>query len=181
MPVTLSRALRTAAPIAAAALLAACSTMGGDPTPAATARLAPTQGSSVAGTVSFWRDGDAVRVKARVTGLKPGAEHGFHIHEKGDCSAPDGMSAGGHFNPAGQPHGDHAAGPHHAGDMPNLKADASGTAVADVTLKGLGIGSGAADIVGKGVIVHANPDDYRTQPTGNAGGRLACGVVMAAG
>lgn len=181
MRVTVSAALRGLVPLSAAALLAACAAPGGRDAPAASARLAPTQGSTVAGTVSFYRDGDAVRVVARVTGLKPNAEHGFHIHEKGDCSAPDGMSAGGHFNPAGQPHGDHAAGPHHAGDMPNLKADASGNAEARVTLKGLGIGSGAADIVGKGVIVHANPDDYRTQPTGNAGGRLACGVVTAAG
>lgn len=163
----------------AAVLLSACAGHGRGG-PSAEAKLTPTQGTTTTGTVVFVQKGSDIEVTAHVAGLTPGA-HGFHIHEKGDCSAPDGMSAGGHFNPAGQPHGDHAAGPHHAGDMPNLKADASGTAVADVTLKGLGIGSGAADIVGKGVIVHANPDDYRTQPTGNAGGRLACGVVMAAG
>ena len=89
-------------------------------------------------------------------------EHGFHVHEKGDCSSGDGMSAGGHFNPAGKPHGAHGAAEHHAGDMPNLKADAYGNADAHASSStGITIGSGAADIVGKGLIVHRDPDDYK--------------------
>jgi Cu-Zn family superoxide dismutase len=117
-----------------------------------------------------------VKVSANVSGLKPGAQHGFHVHEKGDCSSGDGMSAGGHFNPAGKPHGPQS-GDHHAGDMPNLVADASGNASASFTIHGVSIGSGAADIVGKGLIVHRDPDDYKSQPVGNAGPRLACAVI----
>jgi Cu-Zn family superoxide dismutase len=143
---------------------------------AATATLQPTKGNTAAGTVSFDPQGDGVQVQARITGLKPNSEHGFHIHEKGDCSAPDGTSTGGHFNPHGAPHGPQDAA-HHAGDMPALKADANGVAEARFVLKGVSVGSGAADIVGRGVIVHAKPDDYKTQPTGDAGGRIACGVV----
>ena len=144
---------------------------------AAMATLAPTQGNAVRGTVTFQPDGDAISVHARVSGLRPNAEHGFHVHEKGDCGSPDGNSAGGHFNPASAPHGPQE-GPHHAGDMPSLKSDANGNAEARFKVTGLTVGSGAADVVGRAVIVHANPDDYRTQPTGNAGARLACGVVV---
>jgi superoxide dismutase, Cu-Zn family len=142
----------------------------------ATATLQPTAGNSTAGTVTFTQKGSQVAVQARVTGLKPNAEHGFHLHEKGDCSSPDGNSAGGHFNPDGKPHGPQDA-PHHAGDMPALKADGSGAAEAKFMLSGVSVGSGAGDVVGKGLIVHAQPDDYKTQPTGNAGARLACGVL----
>lgn len=176
------------AALAAAAALAGCA--GGMPgmhgmhgmhgNPVATAQLAPTQGSTTTGTVQFFREGEHVMAVARVSGLKPGSEHGFHVHEKGDCSASDATSAGGHFNPEGHPHGARGSGgAHHAGDMPNLKADAAGEAELRVHLPGLGIGSGPADILGKAVIVHANADDYRSQPTGNAGARLACGVITA--
>jgi Cu-Zn family superoxide dismutase len=113
-----------------------------------------------------------------VQGLVPGREHGFHIHEAGDCSSPDGMSAKGHFNPFGKPHGHPASGERHAGDMPALKADKSGRAKVDVELDIITVAPGPASVVGRGVIVHADPDDYRTQPTGNAGARLACGVVQ---
>ncbi|MEF7617292.1 superoxide dismutase family protein [Aquincola sp. MAHUQ-54] len=167
----------SAAAVCAAVLMSACAMPGGSK-PAATAKLAPTQGNTTAGTVDFYKDGEHVVVQARITGLKPGSEHGFHVHEKGDCSSPDGMSAGGHFNPSGQPHGGEG-GARHAGDMPNLKADAAGQADVRLHLMGVTIGSGAADIVGKAVIVHANPDDYRSQPAGNAGPRLACGVIAA--
>jgi Cu-Zn family superoxide dismutase len=142
----------------------------------AVATLSPTQGRTASGTVTFTSVDGGVTVHARVTGLKPNAEHGFHVHEKGDCSSADATSAGGHFNPASAPHGPQDA-PHHAGDMPALKADAGGVAEARFRLSGVSIGSGAADIVGRGVIVHADPDDYRTQPTGNAGARIACGVI----
>jgi len=147
--------------------------------PRAIANLQPTRGNTAAGTVRFVQQGGEVVVTARVTGLKPGQEHGFHIHEKGDCSSGDGLSAGGHFNPTGQRHGPmHAE--HHLGDFPALKADATGTAEATFQAPGLTIGSEATDIVGKGLIVHADPDDYKTQPTGNAGARLACAVITKA-
>jgi Cu-Zn family superoxide dismutase len=142
----------------------------------ATATLAPTAGNNVKGTVTFTQKGDKVAVDAKVSGLKPGA-HGFHVHEKGDCSAPDGMSAGGHFNPTGKPHGDPNAPDHHAGDMQMLQADASGNATLSVELGVITVGSGATDVVGKSIIVHADPDDFKTQPTGNSGARVACGVI----
>lgn len=145
----------------------------------ATAALSPTQGNQVAGEVSFNVVDGAVRVTGTVTGLKPNSEHGFHIHEFGDCSAPDGSSAGGHFNPAKADHGQVGADPHHGGDMPNLKADAEGKATIDAAVSNnVNIGKGDGfDILNHAVIVHADPDDYKTQPTGNAGGRLACGVI----
>jgi Cu-Zn family superoxide dismutase len=165
---------------AAALWLAACGAMPGmGGGPAAVAELQPTRGNSAAGSVRFTQQGDGVRVVADVTGLKPGQEHGFHIHEKGDCSSGDGLSTGGHFNPAGKPHGPQD-GEHHAGDMPALAADSTGHAKANFTLHGVSIGSGPNDIVGKGLIVHTSPDDYRTQPTGNAGARIACGVIAKA-
>lgn len=149
--------------------------------PAASARvvLAPLQDSGVAGELNFDVADGGVRIFGTVTGLPAGGQHGFHVHETGDCSAPDGSSAGGHFNPAGAPHGDrHGDGPHHAGDMPNLDVAADGSAAVDQVLAGLEIASaGANDIVGRAVIVHAQADDYATQPTGNAGGRIACGVI----
>ena len=163
-------------PLAIATLASAgCSTISLSG-PVATAELKPTAGSSTAGTVRFEQSGSKVIVTAEVRGLKPGVEHGFHIHEKGDCSSGDGMSTGGHFNPGGKPHGPQS-GEHHAGDMPALKADAAGNVDTSFSVKGLTIGSGANDIVGHGLIVHAAPDDYTTQPTGNAGARMACAVI----
>jgi len=144
--------------------------------PMAVAKLEATRGNATTGAVTFQQQGDHVMVHAKVEGLKPGQEHGFHIHEKGDCSSGDGMSTGGHFNPGAKPHGPPDA-EHHAGDMPSLKGDAQGRADVKFRLTSVSIGSGAADIVGKGLIVHAMPDDYRTQPTGNAGARLACAVI----
>ena len=142
----------------------------------AAATLAPTAGNTAAGSVTFTQNGDKVTVSAKLTGLTPGG-HGFHVHEKGDCSASDGTSAGGHFNPTGKPHGDPAAPDHHAGDMPMLQADASGNATLTTDLAGVTIGSGTTDIIGKSVIVHKDADDYKTQPTGNSGARVACGVI----
>lgn len=147
----------------------------------ATATLEPTRGNETAGTVSFVQRGDRVFVNAVVSGLKPNLEHGFHVHDKGDCSSGDGMSAGGHFNPDGVPHG-HAqpADTGHAGDMPNLKADASGNAKAEFELTKMTVAEGKFSIVGRGLIVHRDPDDYKSQPTGNAGARLACSVIKGA-
>ncbi len=158
-----------------AALLSACaSTPGG---PRATAQLQPTTGNTTSGSVSFVQKGNKVLVSGEIRGLKPNAEHGFHVHEKGDCSSGDGMSAGGHFNPTGAPHGSHGMGMHHTGDLPSLKADAGGVARFNFESGSLAVGSGVTDIVGKGLIVHRDPDDYKTQPTGNAGPRLACAVI----
>jgi len=100
------------------------------------------------------------------------------VHEKGDCSSGDGMSAGGHFNPTGQPHANHAAAMHHAGDLPSLKADAAGMASFSFESPTIAVGSGVTDVVAKGLIVHRDPDDYTTQPTGNSGPRLACAVIQ---
>jgi len=103
---------------------------------------------------------------------------GFHIHERGDCSAVDASSAGNHFNPSGAAHGRAGTGKHHLGDMDNLRADAQGRANVDIHLKGVTLGGGAAtDIAGRALVVHANADDYRSQPAGNAGVRIACGVI----
>lgn len=140
------------------------------------ADLAPTTGNNAKGSVSFEQKGDKVLVDARVSGLPPG-KHGFHIHEQGDCGSGDGMSAGGHFNPTAKPHGNPDAPDHHAGDMPALAADAAGNAALRAELAPMSVGSGVTDIVGKAVIVHKDGDDYATQPTGNAGARVACGVI----
>ena len=147
--------------------------------PSATAKLEPTRGNVTAGTVNFVQAGDVVKVSGTISGLKPGAEHGLHVHEKGDCSSGDGMSTGGHFNPGGKPHGSHGVGEHHAGDLPSLKADASGKASFSFESRTIRVGSTANDIVGRGLIVHRDPDDYKTQPTGNAGPRVACAVITA--
>lgn len=166
----------TPALVVAALLAAGCATTAGT-APSAVAKLEPTTGNTARGTVTFTQKGGKVVVDAKVAGLAPGS-HGFHIHEKGDCSSGDGLSAGGHFNPDGKPHGPQGA-PHHGGDMPSLKADASGQAKASFVLEGVTVTAGPASIVGRGLIVHKDPDDYRTQPTGNAGARVACAVIQA--
>jgi Cu-Zn family superoxide dismutase len=159
------------------AALAGCGAMAGMGGPSAVAELQPTRGHGTSGTVRFTQQADGVLVVAKVSGLSPGQQHGFHIHEKGDCSSGDGMSTGGHFNPGGQPHGPQDAA-HHAGDLPALMADSTGSVDASFSVKGLTIGAGPNDIVGRGLIVHTAPDDYRTQPTGNAGARIACAVIV---
>jgi Cu-Zn family superoxide dismutase len=143
----------------------------------AVAKLLPTEGSQVSGTVTFLGRNGEVEVTADLEGLKPG-RHGFHIHEHGDCSAADATSAGGHFNPAGAPHGAPAdpAERRHVGDLGNVEADADGRAHLEMVDTVIAL-EGENGIVGKAVIVHAQPDDLTTQPTGNAGPRLACGVI----
>jgi Cu-Zn family superoxide dismutase len=140
--------------------------------------LAATTGNSVTGTVQFTQSGTKVLVAGEVQGLKPNAVHGFHVHEKGDCSSGDGVSAGGHFNPASKPHGAYDHSEHHAGDLPSLVADASGKAKFSFETDALSVGAGAADVVGRGLIVHRDPDDFKTQPTGNSGPRLACAPIL---
>lgn len=173
--------LSTVLALVSIAALSACSQMPSDPNAKgaeASTQLQPTQGSSVQGQVQFSTQKDgSVRVRGTVQGLSPNSEHGFHVHEKGDCSAPDGTSAGGHFNPGNTGHGHMGAG--HAGDLYSLKADANGTANFDYSTRTLTVGYGATNVVGRGIIVHKDADDFVTQPTGNAGARLACGVVAA--
>ena len=145
----------------------------------ATAKLEPTRGNTTSGTVTFAQTGDGVQVSGEIRGLKPNAEHGFHVHEKGDCSSGDGMSTGGHYNPGGKPHGAHGSGEHHTGDLPSLKADKYGVAAFSFLSRSITLAGPTNDIIGKGLIVHRDPDDYKTQPTGNAGPRLACAVITA--
>jgi Cu-Zn family superoxide dismutase len=165
--------------LVAAALATGCASMGGGGPTSAVAYLEPTKGNMAAGRIAFVQQGDKVVISGAVTGLKKDAEHGFHVHEKGDCSSGDGMSAGGHFNPGGKPHGHHGSAERHVGDMPNLKADAYGNATVSSESTLMSVGSGGPnDIVGKGLIVHKDPDDYKTQPTGNAGARVACAVIQ---
>ena len=161
---------------AAAFLLGACASMPDEPL-RATAQLQPTKGSKTFGEATFEEVDGKVHVVIFVQGLKPGMEHGLHIHEVGDCSSGDGMSTKGHFNPYGKPHGNPGSSERHAGDLPALKAGNDGRAKVDVMVDVITVPPGPASIVGRAVIVHADPDDYRTQPTGNAGARLACGVI----
>ncbi|MEO8844634.1 MAG: superoxide dismutase family protein [Kofleriaceae bacterium] len=131
---------------------------------------------TVKGTVEFKETDNGIEVTANIEGLKKGV-HGFHIHEKGDCSAPDAKSAGGHFNPGNHKHGGPEAAEHHEGDLGNITAEKDGHGTATLTIKGVTLGEGDTSIVGKGFIIHAKADDLKSQPVGNAGDRVACGVI----
>ena len=145
------------------------------PPETAIAQVNPTQGNEVTGQVKFTRHENDTLVEVSLTHLSP-VPHGFHVHEKGDCSAPDGLSAGGHFNPDGLPHGG-LDGPHHIGDLGNVVAGNDGTVNLNVHVKGLRL-SGDQGIIGRAVIVHASADDLKTQPTGGSGKRVACGMIV---
>jgi Cu-Zn family superoxide dismutase len=173
-PVHLRRVAALTAALTCAAITAACATQGKPSV--AVALLKPASASQVSGEARLTQEGDHVVVHARVSGLAPNSEHGFHVHEKGDCSAPDASSAGGHLNPDAKPHGA-PTGEHHRGDLPSLKADAGGVAETNFEVKGSLLGSGATDLIGKALVVHADPDDYMSQPAGNSGARIACGVI----
>lgn len=151
-------------------------TKGGN---AAEATLEARSGSVTTGTVALRERGDTVVARVQLRGLAPNSQHGFHVHEKGDCSAPDAASAGPHFDPGGQPHGKPGSGAHHAGDLQNLQADGAGNVNTEVQLEGLTLAPGANSIVGRSLVVHRDPDDYVSQPTGNSGPRIACGVIVA--
>lgn len=143
----------------------------------AIAVLHPTEGSKVSGVLRFEPvAGGKVHVTGTVEGLAPNAKQAVHIHEFGDCSAPDGTSAGGHYNPGHHKHALPTQTERHAGDLGNLTANAAGVATLDLTVDNITIGGPTNAIVGRGVIVHAKPDDGG-QPTGNAGARVACGVI----
>jgi len=137
--------------------------------------LHPTEGNGVNGKVVFTGTGEGVTVAAEVKGLAPG-KHGFHIHDFGDCSAPDGTSAGGHFNPENTDHGGPEDKVRHVGDLGNLEADAQGNAYYERGDSYIAL-SGPHSIIGRSVIIHAGFDDLKSQPTGAAGGRVACGVI----
>jgi superoxide dismutase, Cu-Zn family len=171
-----SSILRLVCGVAVSAAVASISaTASAGDTTKAVAVLHPASNSNVSGTVTFTAAGDSVKVVADITGLTPG-KHGFHIHEFGDCSAPDATSAGGHFNPTKHQHGAPDATDRHAGDLGNIEADVSGKAHLEITDKVMKL-NGDESIVGHAVIVHEKVDDLKTQPTGNAGGRVACGVI----
>jgi superoxide dismutase, Cu-Zn family len=142
----------------------------------AIALLHPTEGNKVAGTVTFTEEADGVRVQADITGLTPG-KHGFHVHEFGDCSAPDLASAGGHFNPMSKPHAGPDAAERHVGDMGNVEADASGAAKLDYVDHEISLTNDQRSVIGRSVIVHAKADDLKSQPAGDSGARIACGVI----
>jgi Cu-Zn family superoxide dismutase len=163
---------------AAMALLAACAAMP-PAAPKAMAVLEAKSGSSVTGRVDLTEKAGQVRAHVELAGLPPNSEHGFHVHEKGDCSAPDGASAGGHFNPGSTAHGRAGVPPHHAGDLPSITADAHGNVRADLVLEGMTLSAGPSSIVGRAFVVHRDRDDFTSQPAGNSGPRIACGVIVA--
>lgn len=141
----------------------------------ATAVIYPTKGNTCSGTVTFSQEKDGLHIEAHISGLTPG-EHGFHIHEFGNCACDDAVCAGDHFNPTNSPHGSPTAEKRHVGDLGNLVADQDGIAHYAYTDNRCTL-NGPHSIIGRGVIIHAQRDDYVTQPTGNAGARVGCGVV----
>lgn len=161
------------------AAVAACGSVNSalqrDPT--AIALLAPTEGNTASGVVEFRQDGDTMHIHLRIEGLSPNASHGLHIHEKGDCRAPDASSAGGHFNPTGNRHGGPDSEFRHAGDLGNVTADANGAVEMKMEVTGINLGTGEKSIIGRAVIVHAKEDDLISQPSGDAGPRIACGLI----
>lgn len=192
----MNRILQLIAPALAVALVAGCESdqndhgtdakrMATDGQKVAVAKVSPSRAATTqpswgkaTGTVTFTAHEDGkVKVAIDLQGVPAGA-HGFHIHENGDLSADDLTSAGGHFNPDKHPHAGPDAAKRHAGDLGNVEADKSGKVKKEMTTSGISIGSGAAnDIVGKAVILHAKADDLKSQPTGDAGGRIAGGLI----
>jgi Cu-Zn family superoxide dismutase len=137
-------------------------------------------GSTVKGSLTLTNEGTAVSIRGEITGHAPGKDHGFHVHAVGNCSLPDFASAGDHFNPTKDPHGGPNSAARHMGDMQNARADDNGRAMIDITVKGATLGdkdAGPGGILGKSLVVHAMPDDYKTQPSGGSGARVACGVI----
>jgi Cu-Zn family superoxide dismutase len=142
----------------------------------AVAVLHATSGQHCHGIVHFVQEGDSVKVVADIEGLGPNQRHAFHIHQYGDCSAPDATSAGSHYNPEGHQHGLPSTENRHAGDLGNVESDGEGKAHYELTVDNISIAGSKNPIIGRAVIVHAKIDDA-SQPAGNAGGRIACGVI----
>ncbi len=137
-------------------------------------------GKSVKGDLTLTGEGSSVSIRGDITGLVPGQEHGFHVHEFGKCSPPDFKSAGEHFNPTKDPHGGPGSAARHLGDIPNIRADDTGRATFEITVQGVTLvdkDGAPTEILGKALVVHAMPDDYNTQPSGGSGDRIACGVI----
>lgn len=170
----------TLAAIAAATLLAGCSSPYNNAHPQASADIAPTGAISpnpTAGKVKLTALSHGVLISGEISGLVPNSIHGFHIHETGDCSR-NGDAAGGHFNPTGAAHGRYGAQGTHAGELPSLQADANGVARFNVTTHTVSLTEGAPDsILGRALVVHRDPDDFITQPAGNSGPRIGCAVI----
>ena len=146
----------------------------------AQATLQAKSGSNVSGSVTLNQTDSGLRIKADVSGLTPNTEHGFHIHAGDKCNTPDASSAGPHFNPTDKPHGEPESIHSHAGDLPNLKANDQGVATLTTVSPTVSLISGQANnVMGRTVVVHADPDDHHSQPAGNAGARVACGVIVA--
>jgi len=144
------------------------------------ATLTAAAGSSVQGGFTLVNQGSGISIRGEITGLEPGKEHGFHVHEVGECALPNFESAGGHFNPTEDPHGGPESSARHLGDLPNAKADENGRALIDVNVDGVTLvdrDGAPTEIMGKAIVVHAMPDDYETQPSGGSGARIACGVI----
>ena len=142
----------------------------------AVAVLHPSGGSKVSGTVTFTEEADGVQVRAEITGLTPG-NHGFHVHEFGDCSAADASSAGAHFNPTHKPHAGPDTPERHVGDMGNVQADASGKAKLEYVDHQISLTNDERSVIGRSVVVHEKADDLKSQPSGDSGARIACGVI----
>lgn len=161
-------------------MLSGCATMQAG-SPQATAELKNAKGEAV-GSASFWEDANGVRVAAQVRGISTG-RHGIHVHAVGKCDPPEFTTAGGHFNPGGKKHGLKTPVGPHAGDLPNLEVGADGTGRLEYANRRVTLGSGPTslfDADGSALVLHANPDDDTTDPTGNSGGRIACGVITKA-
>jgi Cu-Zn family superoxide dismutase len=176
--------LRSSLLIFTAAALAACSSSPDDnntsivsratsnPDASATARLRAAPGSRVDGQVRFLQYGNTLIVRASLIGLPANRELGIHIHENGNCAAP-----GGHFNPKGTPHGRFGRGEHHAGDLPNIRADGEGTEFYVYETSALTVTPGPTSVAGRSVVITDAADDYKSQPDGKSGAPLACGVI----
>ena len=166
--------------VAKSCALFICAFVGGcqifQEAPSATSVIQAKSGSNINGSVNFVQSGKQVLVTGTFSGLKPNSEHGIHVHEKGDCSSPDAVSAGGHYNPNATQHGSQQHSVHHAGDMPNIVSDSNGTASYRATLTDFSL-VGDFSIIGRSVVVHRDPDDYKTQPAGNSGPRIGCGLI----
>jgi Cu-Zn family superoxide dismutase len=169
-------------PAAASAEAAPKTEMAAAPSPwagvmEAIAVVEPASGSKVHGWVRFTQTADGVLVTAEINGLKPKARHAFHVHEFGDISSADAKSAGGHYNPEGHQHAGPDAPMHHAGDLGNIESDEKGHAHYERSIAGLTIAGDKNPVLGRAVIIHASEDDLTTQPSGNAGDRIGCGVI----
>lgn len=148
-----------------------------EPTPTQEVAAAQLSGAGgISGVVNFTAMGDGVHMVARVEGAQPGS-HGFHLHQNGACDPPDFTSAGDHFNPTSSQHGGPQGDPRHAGDFGNLEVGEDGTGNLELHLSGLTVAEGPNSVVGKAVLLHQGTDDLTSQPSGNSGARVACGVV----